>query len=32
MNNEQWTHRILEHRTAVSDTVSFTHSEAPNSC
>lgn len=32
MTNEEWTHRILEHRTAVSDTITFTHSEAPNSC
>lgn len=32
MTNEEWTHRILEHRTAVSDTIAFTYSEAPNSC
>jgi len=32
MTNEEWTHLLLEHRTAVSDTVTFTHSEAPNSC
>ena len=32
MNNTEWTHRILEHRIAVSDTWAFTHSEASNSC
>ena len=32
MTNEDWTHRILEHRTAISDTVSFSHSEASNTC
>ncbi len=32
MTNEEWTHRILEHRIAISDTIAFTDSEAPNSC
>ena len=30
--NEEWTHRILEHRIAISDTILFSDSEAPNSC
>ena len=32
MTNEEWTHRILEHRIAISDTIAFTDAEAPNSC
>lgn len=32
MDKIDWAHRILEHRTAISDTLSFTYSEASNSC
>lgn len=32
MNAIDWEHRILEHRTAISDTLAFTYSEASNSC
>lgn len=32
MTDAEWTHRILEHRTAINDTFAFTHSEGPNSC
>ena len=32
MNNSEWTHRLLEHRTAISDTLAFSYSEASNSC
>lgn len=30
MTNAEWSHRILEHKIAVSDTWAFSHSEAPN--
>ena len=32
MTNDEWTKHILDHRIAISDTVTFTDSEAPNSC
>ena len=32
MTNDEWTRRILDHRTAISDTIAFSDSEAPNSC
>ncbi|MBO7147330.1 MAG: hypothetical protein J6W81_06240 [Lentisphaeria bacterium] len=32
MTDSDWTHRLLEHRTAISDTLAFTHAEASNTC
>ncbi len=32
MNNEAWTNLIQNRKVAISDTLSFTYSEAPNSC